>query len=221
MERVKQAFGLILLGTALWIVSPVIPVAFQMTGWALVLIIPAVLLRAVDPLPAHCGNGPRFWKGVGIVMLVCGAALLVGALSGATDPLQPLSGFRSGDKVGTTGKTGFLRIRTLAELDARIASAGKPVMLDFYADWCVSCKEMERDTFSDRAVQQRLGGWLLLQADVTAHSDEDKALLARFRLFGPPGIIFFDSSGKEIDNVRVIGYQKPEDFLRTLSALPY
>ena len=91
-------------------------------------------------------------------------------------------------------------------------------MLDFYADWCVSCKEMERFTFSDARVQEKLSGWLLLQADVTANSPEDKELLARFRLFGPPGIIFFDPAGKELTGVRVVGFQKAEEFLSSLAA---
>ena len=107
----------------------------------------------------------------------------------------------------------------MAELEARIKATDRPVMLDFYADWCVSCKEMERFTFSDVRVRQMLAGWTLLQADVTANSDEDKALLARFNLFGPPGIIFFDSRGKELGNVRVIGFQGAEQFLRTLMSV--
>ena len=107
----------------------------------------------------------------------------------------------------------------MAELDARIKSAGKPVMLDFYADWCVSCKEMERFTFSDARVQQKLSSWTLLQADVTANSEEDKALLARFKLFGPPGIVFFDSKGNEIVSTRIVGYQNAIDFLQTLTSV--
>ena len=107
----------------------------------------------------------------------------------------------------------------MAELDARVKSAGKPVMLDFYADWCVSCKEMERFTFSDARVQQKLSNWTLLQADVTANSEEDKALLARFRLFGPPGIVFFDGKGDEIVNARIVGYQNANDFLQTLMSV--
>ena len=113
----------------------------------------------------------------------------------------------------------FVRIRSVAELDARLKAADRPVMLDFYADWCVSCKEMERFTFSDARVRQTLAGWTLLQADVTSNSDEDKALLARFKLFGPPGIIFFDSQGQELGDVRVIGFQGAEQFLRTLMSV--
>ena len=134
-------------------------------------------------------------------------------IEGAT--LQPLAGLR-GDASSEVARLPFERIRSVTELDARIKAADRPVMLDFYADWCVSCKEMERFTFSDARVQQKLAGWTLLQADVTANSDEDKALLARFKLFGPPGIIFFDSQGKELGNVRVVGFQNAENFRRTL-----
>jgi thiol:disulfide interchange protein DsbD len=198
-------------------ITPVIPLAVQMLAWALLLIVPAIFMHALDPLPAHAKGWHRFWKGIGIVMLVAGAAMLVGALSGAKDPLQPLSGLRStGTATTETRHLPFERVKTVAELDARIKAAGKPVMLDFYADWCVSCKEMERYTFSDPRVQQKLANTLLLQADVTANSDDDKALLKRFTLFGPPGIIFFDPNGKEIDRVRVVGFQDAEMFLKTL-----
>ena len=220
MEAIKKAFGVVLLATALWIVSPLLPVSAQMAGWAALLIIPAIFMHAIDPLPPHAHAAMRFWKGGGLLMLLTGAAMLAGALSGATDPLRPLAALGSGNASAETRALPFERIRSLAELDARARAAGKPVMLDFYADWCVSCKEMERFTFSDPRVQQRLSGWLLLQADVTANSDNDKALLARFGLFGPPGILFFNNKGEELPDVRVIGYQRAEDFLATLAQLP-
>ena len=218
MDAVKKAFGVLLLATALWLIAPVIPTALQMGAWSLLLVVSAVYLHAVDPLPTHAKGWSRFWKGIGLVMLIAGAAMLVGALSGAKDPLQPLTGLRGGasDEVA---RLPFVRIRSVAELDAHIKAADRPVMLDFYADWCVSCKEMERFTFSDARVRQMLAGWTLLQADVTANSDEDKALLARFKLFGPPGIIFFDSRGKELGDVRVIGFQSAEQFQQTLMSL--
>jgi thiol:disulfide interchange protein DsbD len=219
MEAVKKAFGVILLASAVWTVSPVIPVVVQMLAWALLLIIPAIYLHALDPLPAHAKGWQRFWKGIGMVMLITGTAMLVGALAGAKDPLQPLSGLRGGAQSSEISRLPFERIHSIAELDARIQSSAKPVMLDFYADWCVSCKELERFTFSDIRVQQKLAGWTLLQADVTANTEEDKALLARFKLFGPPGIIFFDASGKEDMGVRVIGFQDADEFLATLSRL--
>ena len=220
MEAIKKAFGVVLLATALWIVSPLLPVSAQMAGWAALLIVPAIFMHAIDPLPSHANAAMRFWKGVGLLMLLTGAAMLAGALSGATDPLRPLAALGSGNASAETRALPFERIRSLAELDARARAAGKPVMLDFYADWCVSCKEMERFTFSDPRVQQRLSGWLLLQADVTANSDDDKELLARFGLFGPPGILFFNNKGEELPDVRVIGYQRAEDFLATLAQLP-
>ena len=218
MESVKKAFGILLLATALWLIAPVIPTAVQMGAWSLLLIVSAVYLHAIDPLPPHAKGWSRFWKGIGLVMLIAGASLLVGALSGAKDPLQPLAGLR-GSASSEVARLPFVRIRSVAELDARIKAADRPVMLDFYADWCVSCKEMERFTFSDVRVRQMLAGWTLLQADVTANSDEDKALLARFNLFGPPGIIFFDSRGKELGNVRVVGFQSAEQFQRTLMSV--
>ncbi len=215
MEKIRHAFGFILLATALWFVSPLVPVGLQMGAWALLLIIPAIGLHAIDPLPVKADNSTRLGKAIGVVMLIAGAAMLVGALSGARDPLQPLAGL--GRSAAKSQGLSFERVRTLAELESRISSAGRPVMLDFYADWCVTCKEMERDTFADARVQQKVSGWTLLQADVTANSDDDRALLSRFRLYGPPGIIFFDAKGGEVGDVRVVGFQNPDAFLKTLA----
>lgn len=217
MEGVKKAFGVLLLATAVWLVSPVIPVVVQMLAWAFLLIIPAIYLHALDPLPPQAKGWQRFWKGIGIVMLLTGAALLIGALAGGRDPLQPLAGLRGQAVAAETARLPFERVASLAELEARVKSAGRPVMLDFYADWCVSCKEMERFTFADPAVRAKLAGYTLLQADVTANSADDKALLARFQLFGPPGIIFFDATGQEISSVRVVGFQDAERFLKSLA----
>lgn len=216
MENVKKAFGVLLLATAVWLVSPVVPAVAAMLAWAALLIIPAIYLHALDPLPAHAGGWHRFWKGIGIVMLLTGAALLIGALAGSRDPLQPLAGLRGGAVAAEAAKLPFEPVRSVAELDARLAAVDRPVMLDFYADWCVSCKEMEKLTFADPAVRAKLAGFTLLQADVTANGADDKALLARFGLFGPPGIIFFDPRGKEIAGVRVVGYQDAARFLRSL-----
>jgi thiol:disulfide interchange protein DsbD len=217
MKSVKHFFGALLLAVAIWIVAPVIPVTVQMLLWSALLIGSGVFLHALDRLQHDASNWTRFWKAVGILALLAGTAQGIGALSGARDPLRPLAGV-----IGGSGETQqsvrFERIKTLAELDARLQSAGRPVMLDFYADWCVTCKEMERFTFSDPRVQARLAGVLLLQADVTANTDEDKALLKRFRLFGPPGTVFFDRGGREVGRVRVIGYQPPAAFLKSLEA---
>ncbi|MDD2663222.1 MAG: protein-disulfide reductase DsbD [Dechloromonas sp.] len=216
MEGVKKAFGVLLLATAVWLVSPVVPPVAAMLAWAALLIIPAIYLHALDPLPPTAKGWHRFWKGIGIVMLLTGAALLIGALAGSRDPLQPLAGLRGGAVAAESARLPFEPVRSVAELDARLAAVDRPVMLDFYADWCVSCKEMEKFTFADPAVRARLAGFTLLKADVTANGADDKALLARFGLFGPPGIIFFDPRGKEIAGVRVVGYQDAASFLRSL-----
>ncbi|MBL8429262.1 MAG: protein-disulfide reductase DsbD [Dechloromonas sp.] len=219
MEGVKKAFGVLLLATAVWLVSPAIPPVASMLAWAVLLIIPAIYLHALDPLPPHAKGWNRFWKGIGIVMLLSGAALLIGALAGGRDPLQPLAGLRGQAFAAEQKHLPFERVTSVADLESKIQSAGRPVMLDFYADWCVSCKEMERFTFSDPAVQAKLAGFTLLQADVTANSAEDKALLAKFNLFGPPGIIFYDAKGHEIKTVRIVGFQNAGQFQKSLQQL--
>lgn len=219
MEAVKKSFGVLLLATAVWLVSPVIPAVAQMLAWAALLIIPAIFLHALDPLPPHAKGWHRFWKGIGIVMLLTGAALLIGALAGNRDPLQPLAGLRGQALATESPKLAFEKVSSVSELEQAVRAAGKPVMLDFYADWCVSCKEMERFTFADPAVQSKLAGFKLLKADVTANTADDKALLARFGLFGPPGILFFDATGKEIKTIRVVGFQDTTAFLQSLGKI--
>ena len=217
MKGVQRFFGVLLLAVVIWIVSPVIPAAAQMLAWAALLIVGAMYLHALDPLPHDAPGALRFFKGVGIIALLAGAALVVGALAGSRDPLQPLAGLRIGASDAQAPEVRFERIASVAELDARLKTVNRPVMLDFYADWCVSCKEMERFTFSDPEVKARLAGMTLLQADVTANSPADRELLKRFRLFGPPGIVFFDASGREIPGLRVIGFQPADRFLETLA----
>ena len=214
MDGVKKAFGVALLSTAWSLLAPVLPPAFYLGGWAVLCIVTAIWLRAIDPLPVHAPAGLRVLKGVAVVLLLVGCVQLVGAFSGASDPWRPLAGLRATE---AAPKLPFERVRTLAELEARISAAGRPVLVDYYADWCVACKDMERSTFADDRVRQRLAGWTLLQVDVTANSDDDKALLARFGLFGPPGIVFFDARGVEVPNVRVVGFQNADAFLRTLA----
>ncbi len=216
MEGVKKGFGVLLLATAVWLLTPVVPPVVPMLAWAALLIVPAIYLHALDPLPQHAKGWQRFWKGIGIVMLLTGAALLIGALAGSRDPLQPLAGLRTQAVAGEIRKLSFEPVRSVAELEARLAAVDRPVMLDFYADWCVSCKEMERYTFADPVVREKLAGFTLLKADVTANSPDDKALLARFGLFGPPGIVFFTSGGKEVQGLRVVGFQEATTFLLTL-----
>jgi thiol:disulfide interchange protein DsbD len=219
METVKRFFGVILLGVAIYIVSPLVPLPAEMLAWALLLAVTGVFLRAADPLPPTARPFERFAKGIGVLSLVAGIAFLIGALSGSRDILQPLSGVRGSAGAPLAPSEAFKRVGSPAELDSAVAAAaasGRPVMLDFYADWCVSCKEMERYTFADARVQQRLANVVTLQADVTANNAGHQALLQRFKLFGPPGIIFFDRAGREIASNRVIGFQPAERFAAVL-----
>jgi thiol:disulfide interchange protein DsbD len=215
METVKKFFGVLLLAVAIWIVSPVLPEQLVMLLWAALAIGAAMFLRALDRLPHRAPGYARLGKAFGVLALVWGIALAIGAASGSRDPLEPLAGLRAGVPAADA-HVKFERVRSVSELETRLASATKPVMLDFYADWCVSCKEMERYTFADEKVRARLSEMTLLQVDVTANSDDDKALLKRFKLFGPPGIVFFDRDGREIQGLRVIGYQPADRFLKTL-----
>ncbi|MEW5903018.1 MAG: protein-disulfide reductase DsbD [Pseudomonadota bacterium] len=218
MESVKRFFGVLMLALAIWIVAPVLPVAAQMLAWAALLIFCAIHLRALDPLPANARGLHRLGKALGILALLLGVAYLIGALSGARDVLRPLGGFRATAQATEAVATPFQRIKGLDGLQARLAqTGGKVVMLDFYADWCISCKEMERFTFSDPAIRKRLDQALLLQADVTANDMADKALLQHFQLFGPPAILFFDAQGKELSDLRVIGYQDATRFGASLA----
>lgn len=233
MEGVKRLFGLLLLAVAWWMLSPVLPAPLVVAGWGGLLISAATFLHAFDRLPDAAGAALRWAKAAGLVLAVAGAAQIVGAAAGAHDALQPLQPFAraAGALLASPGSApsdrgaglsagegvSFRRIASVEELDAAVRSAGRPVMLDFYADWCVSCKEMERFTFSDPTVSARLGKALLLQADVTRNSEADRALLKRFQLFGPPGIVFFDASGRELET-RVIGFQNAERFRQSLQA---
>ncbi|WP_398312294.1 protein-disulfide reductase DsbD [Zoogloea sp.] len=220
MEGVKRAFGVMLLGVAIWLLTPVLPSIVPMLAWAGLLVFSAIYLHALDPLPAHASGWQRFWKGFGVIALLAGAALFIGALAGSRDPLQPLAILRAqaASSAPAAAETKFQRVASVEELDQILKTATRPVMLDFYADWCISCKEMERFTFADPAVARRLEGFQLIQADVTANSDADKALLKRFKLFGPPGIIFFDADGAERKNLRVVGFQNAETFGKVLEA---
>ncbi len=216
MEAVQRFFGVLLLAVAIWIISSLIPLGIQMLLWATLLVLSAIYMQALDALPHNAGGWHKLWKGIGILALLLGIAYLIGALSGARDILRPLAAL-GGAQVAAPASLQFARVKNLAELDRHITQAqGKTVMLAFYADWCVSCKEMERFTFSDARVQARLKNAVLLKADVTANNDEDKALMQRFELFGPPAYLFYDTQGREQSDRRVTGFQDAEKFLQSL-----
>ena len=219
MNDVKRFFGVLLLGVALWTVQSILPGSAVLALWGALAIGTAVmLLSSFDARTV--GWSTSLWRrALAAILFVCGALQMVGAASGGSNPLQPLAQFSAGRSGSDSTVLAFAPIRSVSELDAALRTAGRPVMLDFYADWCVSCKEMERFTYADPAVQQVMRGALLLKADVTANNAQDRELLKRFQLFGPPGTIFFDASGSEIPAGRVVGFQNTGDFLRTLRAV--
>jgi len=220
MIGVKYVFGLLLIAVAIWMVTPVLPPQALMLAWGTLGILCAVFAGVFGPPAEKLTIGGKFKKTLGLVLLIIGVMELVGAAAGGTDVLKPLAGLRasSGTISAETEHLTFKRIHSIDELDRELqASAGKSVMLDFYADWCVSCKELEKFTFSDPNVQQTLANVTLLQVDVTANTEDDKALMKRFELFGPPGIIFFDKSGNEQPDKRIIGFVEAEEFLNHLN----
>jgi thiol:disulfide interchange protein DsbD len=219
MDSVKVFFGVVLLAAALWIVWPVLGATAHMLLAALWMLIAAAGLGLFSP---HAGTG-SIWRslgrGIGAALAIWAATLLVGLAAGSTDPLRPLAVLagRTTNAPPTEPQQGdlaFAPVRTSGQLDEAVKTAAQPAMLDFYADWCVSCKEMEKFTFSDPRVQAKLKQMNLLRADVTANNADDQVLLKRFNLFGPPGIIFFDRGGKEV--LRVVGYESADKFLKSL-----
>ena len=206
MKVVKPLFGALMLALALWMVASLIPSWVLMAGWGLLAIAYGIFVL----VSGYLGWFPKIF---GVLFVLLGVAQWMGIATGSDNPFAPWSNLR-GER---THKTEFKKIKTVDELDQALASAdGKVVMLDFYADWCVSCIEMEKLTFTEPAVKQAMNEMLLLQADVTANDADDKALLKRFSLFGPPGIIFFNPDGQEILQARVIGFKSADIFLQRL-----
>ncbi|MGZ8164591.1 MAG: protein-disulfide reductase DsbD, partial [Methylobacter sp.] len=219
LNSTKAVFGVIMLAVAVWMLSRILPPGIIMMLWAMLLILPAIYLSAIDPLHENSSGWRKLWKGVGVMMLGYGLLLLIGFSMGNSNPLKPLQGLALNNTQAAEQGITFERITSLGELEARIQQATanhQRVMLDFYADWCISCKEMENYTFTNPEVKQALEGFVLLQADVTKNSEDDKALLAKFGLIGPPGVLFFNADNQENRSLRVIGYQNADTFIKTL-----
>lgn len=220
MGKVKAVFGVLLLGLAIWMLERVLPEQLTMALWAALLIVTAVHLGAVDRLVPEASGWSKVWKGTGLLLLIYGGLLLVGAASGGKDILQPLRGvvFGAPPAAGSSGadsELSFRPVKGVAGLEAALAQAsaeGRPVMLDFYAQWCVSCKELERKTLTDPGVRAVLARATLLRADVTGNDPADAALLKHFGLFGPPAILFFDTDGRERADYRLIGFVEADVF---------
>ena len=220
MDAVKAVFGVLLLGLAIWLLERVAPAGATMALWAALIIVSAIYMGAIDGLAEGCSGWKKLWKGLGILLLIYGIIMLLGLASGNRNIFQPLKGLNvsSGISSGATAQAehlNFIQVKGVDGLNAELEkakAAGKTVMLDFYADWCVSCKEMEAFTFADPTVKKALEGVVLLQADVTPNDDKDTELYKHFGIIGPPSIMFFDTDGIERKNYRVVGYMQAEKF---------
>lgn len=218
MVAIKSGFGFMMLGLAIWMLSRILPGSVTLALWAILVFMSGVFLGGLTSIGTDSTPSQKMGKGFGFLAIVYGLLLLLGSLSGGSNPLQPLANMNLGGVSG--GETDqheleFVRIKTVDDLDREIAAAasqGKTTMLDFYADWCVSCKEMEAYTFTDAGVQAALANTVLVQADVTANDEADRALLDRFGVFGPPTIIFFAADGQQRHGYEVVGYMKASAF---------
>ena len=218
MVAVKNAFGFMMLGMGIWMMARILPGEVTLAAYGVLIFMAGVFLGGLTQLTPESLGVQKLGKGVGLLAVIYGAVLLVGSLAGGDSMLRPLASLNSGGGVAYVEEhrgLDFQRIKTTADLDAALASAaanGQSAMLDFYADWCVSCIEMEEYTFTDGGVQNALSNTVLLQADVTANDDEDQALLERFGVFGPPTIIFFGGDGMQRNGYEVVGYMKAKEF---------
>ena len=223
MDAIKAVFGVLLLAVAIWMLERVIPPAVTMLLWGLLLIISAIYMRALDSLAADSSGWQKLWKGIGVVLLILGSLQLIGAAAGGRDYMQPLKGLQlgmGGSAASTEQHLAFKRIKTVKDLEQELAAAsnqGKMVMFDFYADWCVYCKDYEKYVFTDPRVQAVLNNMVLLQADVTANDEQDKALLKHVKVTAPPAILFFNQQSTEMRGYRVVGAMNADEFLAHLN----
>ena len=208
MEGITRIFGIVMLGVAIWLLDRVLDASVIMVLWALLMLGSAIYLKVYTNIITRL---------ISMVLLILGAVLLVGAISGATNPLKPLDKFTSSKNIVNTNELVFQKVKNIAELELAIKNSSKPVMLDFWASWCVACKELEEITFKDEEVIKKLQGFTLLKADVTINSNEDKALQKMFGVVGPPALIFWDKDKNEVKSSKIVGYKNPKDFLEIVN----
>ncbi len=208
MDSVSKIFGIVMLAVAVWMLDRVLEPIYVMYLWALLLIGTALYLEIYKHILARL---------ITKIIMICGIILFIGAITGATNPLNPLEKFTSAKGVVSKKDLDFKYVKSLEELEQAIKNSSKPVMLDFYADWCISCKELENITFKDERVISKLQGFTLLKADVTKNTKDDKALQDKFSVVGPPALIFWDENNKEVKAARIIGYKNADDFLEIVN----
>ena len=208
MEGITRIFGIVMLGVAIWLLDRVLSAYIIMCLWALLLLGSAIYLRIYTNIITQL---------ISSVLFILGVVLLVGFISGATNPLNPLEKFTSSKNVVNKNELVFQKVKNINELELAIKNSSKPVLLDFWASWCVSCKELDLITFKDEEVIKKLQGFTLLKADVTENNDEDKALQKRFGIVGPPALIFWDDKKQEIQSAKIVGYKNPKEFLEIIN----
>ena len=208
MEGITRIFGIVMLGVAIWLLDRVLDASLIIVLWALLLLGSAIYLKIYTNIITRL---------ISMVLLILGTVLLVGAISGATNPLKPLDKFTSSKSVVNTNELVFQKVKNIVELELAIKNSDKPIMLDFWASWCVACKELEEITFKDDEVIKKLQGFTLLKADVTANSDDDKALQKMFAVVGPPALVFWDKDKNEVKSSKIVGYKNPKDFLEIIN----
>jgi len=215
MDAVKAVFGVMMLGIAIWMLERILPAQITMFLWAMLLLVSAVYMGALETLKAEATGWTKLWKGIGLISFVYGAIIMVGVASGGQQLFQPLKGIVGTSSAVQEAHLEFKQIKGVDGLNRALADAkaqNKTVMLDFYADWCISCKEMETFTFADPGVQNALKNTVLLQADVTPNDEQDKALYKHFKIIGPPAIIFYNQQSEELKPYRVVGYMPADKF---------
>ena len=208
IEGITRIFGIVMLGVAIWLLDRVLDASLIIVLWALLLLGSAIYLKIYTNIITRL---------ISMVLLILGTVLLVGAISGATNPLKPLDKFTSSKSVVNTNELVFQKVKNIVELELAIKNSDKPIMLDFWASWCVACKELEEITFKDDEVIKKLQGFTLLKADVTANSDDDKALQKMFAVVGPPALVFWDKDKNEVKSSKIVGYKNPKDFLEIVN----
>ena len=208
MESITKIFGIIMLGVAIWLLDRVLSPSIIMSLWALLFLATAIYLKTQSNMFAELASS---------ILFILGVVLLVGLISGSTNPLKPLEKLTGSANIIKDDKLIFHKIKNISELEFAIKNSNKPVMLDFWASWCVSCKELEEITFKDKEVMKKLQNFTLLTADITKNNDEDKALQKMFGVVGPPALIFWDKDKKEVNSSKIVGYKNPKEFLEILN----
>lgn len=225
MDSVKSIFGVMLIGVSIWMISRILDENISMMLWGALAVFVAINIGALEPIRGRCIRCHRAnKKALGIIILLYGMSLLLGGMSGAKNPLHPLDPFLPNKEtaavaVASEHKT-FEKITSIEELDAILAeNKGKKVMVDFYADWCSACKELEEKTFSDDAVKTAMDTYILVQVDLTANDEAARAISSKYGIFGPPAILFFDESGERVKSADIVGFKGPQEFLKHLGEI--